>query len=201
MGELWRPTKQGGEHGGPIEMHGGAGGAETAVSSPVRHSHPQKDSANSSPPHLPLTRAHQSAHKEQRLLPALKAAVLSGMADTECNSSHLWVGSTSGAAGSPGAGYAGPAPVSSPCSGKHLGPQGMDLKGSSGPHTASHPAKWKQEVLEDTSECKEHETRKHLLAAPCLPSSGEICPLSPNDERWKRSKPEELCLCSNPSEI
>lgn len=181
-------------------MHGGADGAGAAGSSPAWHSRLQKDPANSTPPHPPLTITHQSAHKEQGLLPALKAPGLSGVADTDCNSSDLWVGSTSGAAGSTGAGYAGAAPFSSPCSGKHLGPQGMDLKGSNGPHAAFHPTKWKQEVLEDTSQCKERETRKHL-AAPCLPSSGEICPLSPNDERWKRSKPEELCLSSNPSEI
>lgn len=56
------------------------------------------------PPRPPLTSTHQSAHKEQCLLPALKAPGLSGMVNSDCNSSDLWVGSTSGAVGSTGAG-------------------------------------------------------------------------------------------------
>lgn len=66
---------------GHMEMHGGADGA--AGSSPVWHSHPQKDPANSTPPHPPLTSTHLSAHKEQGLLPAFKAPGLSGMAGTD----------------------------------------------------------------------------------------------------------------------
>lgn len=112
IGGLQRSMTQGGldSTGRHTEAHRGADGAGAADASPNWHSCPQKDSANSSPPHPSLTITHRSAHKEQGLLPALKAPGLPGMANTDCSSSDLWVGSTSRAVGSTAVGYAGAAP-------------------------------------------------------------------------------------------
>lgn len=107
---LWRSMTEGGL--GSTGRHRDAQGCRWSRNCwcPEWHFHPQKDPANSTHPCPSLTITHQSAHKEQGLLPALKAPGLSGIANIDCNSSDLWVGSTSRAVRNTGVGCARAAP-------------------------------------------------------------------------------------------
>lgn len=86
-----------------------------------------------------------------------------------------------------------PAPVCPPAQGpdlgEELGPQGVFLGGVRGHTLPPIQHNGSEESWRTHRGVKTIKPENILLPfAACLPGSGEICPLSPNDERWKRSR-------------